>query len=191
MDPVTGLLILALVIIAIVLAVAITLGVLVYRGALTLANRSKPRIEYAKRRALKMRAESSSGPVADILKQRVALQESLESTGRSLGVAQATGQYTGNLGSIFTTLQQAGAVMEHQLVVAQQEPDPAVQALYAKTLGVQVEQINQTARGVRNALASAAAPAGDVDMKDLTRTLEIEAAMLRNWSKTYTDLGKD
>ena len=191
MDFGTVLLILSLVIIAIVLAVAITLGVLVYRGALSLAKKSKPRIESAKLNALKVRAESSTGPVADVLKQRVALAESLEATRRSLGVAQSTGQYTGNLESIFNTLQQTGAVMEHQLVVAQREPDPAVQSLYAKTLGVQVEQITQTARGVRNALASAAAPAGEVDLKDLTRTLEIEAAMLKNWSKTYTDLGQD
>ncbi len=191
MDPGTVFLILMLVIIAIVLGVAITLGVLIYRGALSIAKISKPKIESAKRSVLKVRAESSTGPVAEILKQRVALQDALEATRRSLGVAQSTGQYTGNLESIFNTLQQTGAVMDHQLLVAQQEPDRAVQSLYAKTLGVQVEQITQTALGVRNALASAAAPAGDVDMKDLTRTLEIEATMLKNWSTTYTDLGQD
>ena len=119
------------------------------------------------------------------------LQESLEATRRSLDVAQGTGQYTGNLESIVDTLQQTGAVMEHQLLVAQQEPDPAVQSLYAQTLGSQVEQIAETATGVRNALASAAASAGDIDVKDLTRTLEVEADMLQKWSKTYTDLGTD
>ncbi|MFQ4148631.1 hypothetical protein AAGW05_08040 [Arthrobacter sp. LAPM80] len=184
-------LILMLVIIAIVVGVAITLGVLISRGALGFVKFSKPKIESAKRSALKVRAESSFGPVADILKQRVALQEALDATRRSLAVAQSTGQYTGNLEAIFTTLQQTATVMEHQLLVAQQEPDRAVQAVYAKTLGVQVEQVTQTATGVRNALASAAAPAGDVDLKDLTRTLEIEAAMLKNWSRTYTDLGHD
>ncbi|MHA7268580.1 hypothetical protein [Arthrobacter sp. HLT1-20] len=191
MDPITAVLVVILVIIAIVLGVAVTLGVLARRGVLSLVKISKPKYESAKRSALKARAEASTGPVAEILKQRVALAESLEATRRSLGVAQSTGQYTGNLEQIFNTLQQTGAVMEHQLLVAQQEPDPAVQSLYAKTLGVQVEQITQTAKGVRNALASAAAPAGDVDLKDLTRTLEIEAAMLKNWSTTYTDLGKD
>lgn len=189
MDPVTGLLILALIIIAIVIGVAVTVGVLVSRGVLGLVKISKPRIESAKRSALKVRAESSTGPVAAILKQRVALSESLEATRRSLAVAQSTGQYTGNLDSIFGTLAQAGAVVEHQLLVAQQEPDPAVQALYTKTLGVQVDQITQTAAGIRNALASAAGPTGTADLKDLTRTLEIEATMLQNWSKTYTELG--
>lgn len=191
MDFGTVFLILMLVIIAIVLGVAITVGVLVSRGVLGLVKISKPKIDSAKRSALKVRAESTTGPVAEILKQRVALSESLEATRRSLGVAQSTGQYTGNLESIFNTLQQTGTVMEHQLVVAQHEPDLAVQALYAKTLGVQIEQITQTAKGVRNALASAAAPRGDVELKDLTRTLEIEATMLKNWSKTYTDLGTD
>lgn len=191
MDPITAVLVVILVIIAIVLGVAITFGVLARRGVLGLIKLSKPKYESAKRSALKARAEASSGPVAEILKQRVALAEALEATRRSLDVAQATGQYTGNLDSIFNTLQQTGTVMEHQLLVAQQEPDPAVQGLYAKTLGTQVEQITQTAKGVRNALASAAAPTGDVDLKDLTRTLEIEAAMLKNWSATYTDLGKD
>lgn len=191
MDFGTVFLILMLVIIAIVVGVAIVMGVLIRRGVLGLMKISKPKYESAKRNALKARAETSTGPVAEILKQRVALAESLEATRRSLAVAQSTGQYTGNLEQIFNTLQQTGAVMEHQLLVAQQEPDPAVQGLYSKTLGVQVEQITQTAKGVRNALASAAAPTGDVDLKDLTRTLEIEATMLKNWSATYTDLGKD
>ena len=191
MDFGTVFLILMLVIIAIVVGVTITVGVLISRGVLSLVKFSKPKYESAKRSALKVRADSTTGPMGEILKQRVALTESLEATRRSLDVAQGTRQYTGNLESIFTTLQQTGSVMEHHLLVAQQEPDPSVQSLYAKTLGVQVKQITQTATGVRNALASAAAPAGDVDLKDLTRTLEIEAAMLQKWSKTYTDLGSD
>ena len=191
MDFGTVFLILMLVIIAIVVGGAITLGILIRRGVVGLVKISKPKYESAKRSALKVRADSTTGPMGEILKQRVALTESLEATRRSLDVAQGTRQYTGNLESIFTTLQQTGSVMEHHLLVAQQEPDPSVQSLYAKTLGVQVKQITQTATGVRNALASAAAPAGDVDLKDLTRTLEIEAAMLQKWSKTYTDLGSD
>ncbi|MET4002294.1 hypothetical protein ABIB48_001003 [Arthrobacter sp. UYCu511] len=191
MDLGTVFLILMLVIIAIVLGVAITIGVLISRGVVGLVKIGKPKYESAKRGALKARAESSTGPVAAILKQRVALAESLDATQRSLAVAQSTGQYTGNLESIFNTLQQTGTVMEHQLLVAQREPDPAVQALYAKTLAGQVEQITLTAKGVRNALASAAAPAGSADLGDLTRTLEIEATMLANWSKTYTDLGPE
>lgn len=191
MDFGTVFLILMLVLIALAVGAAITLGVLVSRGVVGLVKIGKPKYESAKRSALKVRAESSTGPVAAILKQRVALAESLEATRRSLDVAQSTGQYTGNLSSIFTTLEETGAVMEHQLLVAQQEPDAAVQGLYAKTLAGQVEQITQTARGVRNALASAAAPSGSADLKDLTRTLEIEATMLKNWSKTYTDLGND
>ena len=191
MDLGTVFLILMLVIIAIAVGAAITLGVLISRGVLSLVKIGKPKYESAKRSALKVRAESSTGPVAAILKQRVALSESLEATRRSLDVAQSTGQYTGNLASIFATLEQTGAVMEHQLLVAQQEPDPAVQGLYAKTLAGQVEQVTLTATGVRNALASAAAPSGTVDLRDLTRKLEIEAAMLKNWSATYTDLGND
>ena len=191
MDLGTVFLILMLVIIAIVVGVAITVGVLVSRGVVSLVKISKPKYESAKRSALKVRADSTTGPMGEILKQRVELADSLQATRRSLDAAQGTRQYTGNLESIFNTLQQTGTLMEHQLLVAQQEPDPAVQSLYAKTLGVQVEQITQTAKGLRNALASAAAPAGDVDLKDLTRTLEIEAAMLKKWSKTYTDLGTD
>lgn len=189
MDFGTVFLIIMLVIIAIVVGVGVTLAVLVSRGVLGLAKMSKPKIESAKRGALKVRAESSGGPVGAILKQRVALAESLDATRRSMGVARSTGQYTGNLDSIFATLEQAGTVVEHQLLVAQQEPDTSIQAVYAKTLGVQVEQITQTATGVRNALASTGAPAGSTDLKDLTRTLEIEATMLKNWSKTYTQLG--
>lgn len=189
MDIGTVFLIIMLVIIAIVVGVGITLAVLVSRGVLGLAKMSKPKIESAKRSALKVRAETSAGPVGAILKQRVALADSLDATRRSLGVARSTGQYTGNLESIFATLEQAGTVVEHQLLVAQQEPDASIQAVYAKTLGVQVEQITQTATGVRNALASTGAPAGSADLKDLTRTLEIEATMLKNWSKTYTELG--
>ncbi len=191
MDLGTVFLILMLVFIAIAVGVAITLGVLVSRGVLSLVKIGKPKYESAKRSALKVRAESSTGPIAAILKQRVALSESLEATRRSLDAAQSVGQYTGNLASIFATLEQTGAVMEHQLLVAQQEPDPAVQGLYAKTIAGQVEQITLTATGVRNALASAAAPSGNADLKDLTRKLEIEAAMLKNWSTTYTELGND
>ncbi len=184
-------LILMLVIIAIVVGGAITLGILIRRGVVGLVKISKPKYESAKRSALRVRADSTTGALGEILQQRVVLQESLEATRRSLDVAQGTGQYTGNLESIVDTLQQTGAVMEHQLLVAQQEPDPAVQSLYAQTLGSQVEQIAETATGVRNALASAAASAGDIDVKDLTRTLEVEADMLQKWSKTYTDLGTD
>lgn len=187
----TVFLILTLVVIAIVLGVGITLAVLVSRGVLGLVKIGKPKYESAKRSALKVRAESSTGPVAEILKQRVALAEALEATGRSLAVAQGAGQYTGNLEPIFASLQQAGKVIEHHLLVAQQEPESAVQALYAKTLGTQVDQITQTATGVRQALASTAAPAGDVDLANLTRTLEIEATMLTKWAQTYTELGDD
>lgn len=190
MDFGTVFLILMLVIIAVVLGVAITIGVLVSRGVLGLVKISKPKYESAKRSALKARAESTSGPVGEIMKQRIRLQESLEATRRSLEVAQSTRQYTGNLDSIFATLQQAGGVLENQLLVAQQDPDPAVQAVYAKTLSVQAEQVTHTATGIRNALASASGPIADVDFKDLTRTLEIEATMLKNWSTTYTDLGE-
>ncbi|WP_104086242.1 hypothetical protein [Arthrobacter sp. GMC3] len=189
MDFGTVFLILMLVIIAIVVGVAITIGVLVSRGVLGLVKLSKPKYESAKRSALKVRAESTSGPLGEIMKQRIRLQESMEATRRSLEVASSTRQYTGNLDSIFRTLQQASTVVESQLLVAQQDPDPAVQSVYSKTLSVQVEQITHTATGIRNALASAASPVVDVDLKDLTRTLEIEATMLKNWSATYTDLG--
>lgn len=191
MDFGTVFLILMLVIIAIVVGGAVIMGVLVRRGVVGLVKISKPKYESAKRSALKVRADSTTGALGEILQQRVALAESLEATRRSLEVAQGTGQYTGNLEAIVNTLQQTGAVMEHQLLVAQQEPDPTVQAQYAKTLGSQVQQIAQTATGVRNALAGAAASTGDVDVKDLTRTLEIEAAMLKKWSATYNDLGMD
>ena len=189
MDASTALLIIALVIIAVVLGIGITLAVLISRGVLGLVHKSKPKYELAKRNALKVRAQSTGGPLGDVMKQRIHLQESLDATQRSLAVAQSTRQYTGNLDSIFRTLKQAGTALEHQLLVAQKEPDPAVQAAYAKTLGGQVEQITRTSAGVRNALAAAAAPMTDVDVRDLTRTLEIEAAMLKNWSATYTDLG--
>lgn len=189
MDIGTVLLVILLVIIAFGVGAAITLGVLISRGVVGLVKFGKPKYESAKRSALKVRAESSTGPTGAILKQRVALQESLDATRRSLEAAQTAGQYAGNLPSIFATLEQTGSVIERQLLVAQQEPEPAVQALYAKTLAGQVEQITQTATGVRNALASTAAPACGDDLKDLTRTLEIEATMLANWSKTYTDLG--
>jgi len=189
MDWAAALLILVLVIIAIVVGVAITMGVLIRRGVLGLVKLSKPKYDSAKRSAMKVRAESTSGPLGEIMKQRIRLQESMEATRRSLEVASATRQYTGNLDSIFRTLQQAAHVVDSQLAVAQQDPDPAVQGVYSKTLSVQVEQITHTATGIRNALASAAAPAVDVDLKDLTRTLEIEATMLKNWSATYTGLG--
>lgn len=191
MDLWTVLFIVILVVIALVVVAIVTGAVMLSRGVLGLVNKGKPKYESAKRSALKVRAESTSGPVGEILRQRVSLQESLEATRRSLDVAQGTGQYTGNLASIFATLEQAGAVMEHQLLVAQQEPDLAIQGAYAKNLSGQVEQITQTAKGVRSALASAASPAGGSDLQDLTRTLEIEATMLKNWSKTYTDLGND
>lgn len=191
MDLWTVLFIVILVVIAIVIVAVVTGGIMLSRGVLGLVKKGKPKYESARRSALKVRAESSSGPIGVILRQRVALQESLEATRRSLEVAQATGQYTGNLASIFATLEQAGAVMEHQLLVAQQEPDLTVQGLYAKNLADQVEQITRTAKGVRNALASAAAPAGSAELQDLTRTLEIETTMLANWARTYTDLGPD
>ncbi len=189
MDFGTVFLIIALVVIAVVLGVGVTVAVLISRGVLGLVSRSRPKYELAKRNALKVRAQSTSGPLGDVMKQRIRLQESLDATQRSLAVAESTRQYTGNLDSIFRTLRQAGTVLEHQLLVAQQEPDPAVQAAYASTLGGQVEQVAQTSTGIRRALAAAAAPMTDVDLKDLTRTLEIEAAMLKNWSATYTDLG--
>ncbi|MBP2412472.1 hypothetical protein JOF48_001271 [Arthrobacter stackebrandtii] len=191
MDLWTVVFIVILVVIALVVVAIVTGGVMLSRGVLGLVKKGKPKYESAKRSALKVRAESTSGPVGEILRQRVSLQESLEATRRSLDVAEGTGQYTGKLPSIFATLEQAGTVMEHQLLVAQQEPDLAIQGVYAKNLAGQVEQITQTATGVRKALASAAAPAGDSDLQDLTRSLEIEATMLKNWSKTYTDLGND
>ncbi|NVM93587.1 hypothetical protein [Arthrobacter wenxiniae] len=190
MDFGTVILIIALVAIAVVVGVGVTLAVLISRGVLSLVNKSKPKYELAKRNAFKVRAQSTAGPLGDVMKQRIRLQESLEATQRSLAVAQSTRQYTGNLDSIFGTLRQAGTVLENQLLVAQREPDPAVQAAYAQTLGGQVAQVIQTSTGIRSALAAAAAPMTDVDVKDLTRTLEIEATMLKNWSATYTDLGE-
>ncbi|GAA4655574.1 hypothetical protein [Arthrobacter cryoconiti] len=190
MDGVTAFLIIILVILAIVVGVGITVAVLVSRGVLTLVKLSKPKYESAKRSAFKVRAEATSGPAGEIMKQRVHLADSLEATRRSLEAAAGTRQYTGNLGSIFTTLVHAGTVLETQLLVAQRDPDPAVQAVYAKTLGVQVEQVAGTATGIRNALASAASPMSEVDLSDLTRTLEIEATMLKNWSATYTGLAE-
>lgn len=191
MDGITAFLIIILVVIAIVVAVGVTAFLLISKGVKGLVKASTPKIKAAKRNALKVRAESTPGNLGAVLKHRVALQESLEATGRSLAVAQNSGQYTGNLEGIFRTLQQAGVVMDHHLAVAAQEPDSAVQGLYAKTLGAQVEQITQTATGVRNALAGAAASTNRADMADLTRSLEIEAKMLENWSKTYTDLAGD
>ncbi|MGO4385856.1 hypothetical protein [Specibacter sp. RAF43] len=190
MDPGTVFLIIMLVIIAIVVVAGVTVAVLISRGVLGLVRLSRPKYDSARRNALKVRAQSTAGPAGDLLKQRIRLLESLDATRRSLEVAGQTGQYTGNLDAIFRTLQQAGGVVESQLLVAQKDPDPAVQALYAKTLGTQVEQIATTATGVRNALASAAQPLADVDLADLTGKLAIEATMLKNWSTTYTDLGK-
>lgn len=190
MDGGTVFLIIVLVIIAVVVGVGVTLAVFISRGVTGLVRVSKPKYQIAKRNALKIRAESTSGPTGEILKQRIRLQESLEATARSLAAAESTSQYTGNLPAIFRTLQQAGGVLETQMMVAQQDPDRAVQAAYAKTLGAQLEQVTHTATGIRNALASAASPLTDADLKDLTRTLEIEATMLKNWSKTYTELGE-
>lgn len=191
MDLWTVVFIVILVIIAIVITVIVTGGVMLTRGISGLVKKGKPKYEVAKQNALKVRAETTSGPLGDILRQRVALQESLEATRRSLQVAENSGQYTGNLGAIFTTLEQSGAAMAHHLQVAQQEPDLKIQGVYAKNLAAQVEQITQTAAGVRKALAGAAASTDRADMAELTRSLEIEAKMLENWSKTYTDLAGD
>lgn len=190
MDAGTVFLIIVLVIIAIVLGVGITLAVLVSRGVVGLVRMGKPKYQLAKRNAMKIRAESTTGPTGEILKQRIRLQESLEATARSLAAAEATHQYTGNLPSIFRTIQQAGGVLETQLLVAQKDPDPAVQGAYVKTLGAQIEQLIHTSTGIRNALATASSPVSDADMKDLSRSLEIEATMLKNWSATYTQLGE-
>lgn len=189
MDFGTVFLILMLVIIAIVLGVGITLAFFLSRGVLGVVKFSKPKIESAKWSAMRMRAESTSGPAGEILQQRVRLKDGLDATRRSLEAAAASQQYTGNLESIFATLLQAGSTVENQLLVAQNDPDPAIQGAYAKTLGAQVEQITRTANGIRSALASTAAPMSDTDLSDLSRTLEIEATMLKNWSTTYTQLG--
>ena len=187
----TAFLIVMLVIIAIVLGVGITLAFFLSRGVLGLVKISKPKIESAKWQAMRVRAEASTGPVGEILQSRVRLKDALDATRRSLEAATASQQYTGNLDSIFKTLMQAGGMVESQLLVAQQDPDPAIQKAYAKTLGAQVEQITRTANGIRNALATAATPMADSDLNDLSRTLEIEATMLKNWSTTYTQLGHD
>lgn len=190
MDAGTVFLIIVLVIIVIVLGVGVTLAVLVSKGVLGLVRMGKPKYEIAKRNALKVRAETATGPSGELLRLRVRLQESLEATARSLAVAEQTHQYTGNLPGILRTIQQAGGVLENQLLVAQKDPDPTIQNAYVKTLGAQVEQVTHTATGIRNALAQAASPVTDSELKDVTRTLEVEATMLKNWSKTYTDLGE-
>lgn len=191
MDPGTVLLIILLVIIVVVLGVMITAGILISRGVIGLVRLSKPSVEKARRSALKVRVQTGTGPVRDLLELRLQLQESLEATVRSLTVAKNAQQYTGNLEYIVQTLTQAGSVVERQLLVAQKDPDPGIQRVYAQTLGVQVHQITQTAGGVRSALASAAQPMTDVDLADLTRKLDIEAQMLQKWSATYTELGND
>ncbi|WP_026556090.1 hypothetical protein [Arthrobacter sp. 35W] len=191
MDPGTVLLIVLLAIVAMAGGVAITLAVLVSRGLYSVARASKPGVDKLRRQALKVRATTGAGPARELAAMRVKLLEALESTDRSLAAAAGARQHTGNLPAIVGTLRSAGAVVERQLAVAAKDPDPAIQKVYAQTLGVQVEQIAATATGVRTALARAAQPAGDADLGDLARRLDIEAKMLDNWSATYTQLGRD
>ncbi|WP_125613952.1 hypothetical protein [Specibacter cremeus] len=191
MDSGTVILVIALVIIALVVGGIVTVAVLVSRGVVGLVRWSKPGLERAKFEALKVRAQSGTGPSSALMGLRIHLREALEATARSLDVANSAQQYTGNLEPIVRTLQQAGAAIEQQLVVAQKDPDPAIQTMYAQTLGAHVKQIMTTAAGVRNALAATARPLTDVDLAAVTRKLDIEAQMLRNWSQTYTELGND
>ena len=59
MDFGTVFLIIALVVIAVVLGVGVTVAVLISRGVLGLVSRSRPKYELAKRNALKVRAQFS------------------------------------------------------------------------------------------------------------------------------------
>ncbi|WP_427015599.1 hypothetical protein ACQCSX_12290 [Pseudarthrobacter sp. P1] len=191
MDPGTVLLVVLLAIVAMAGGVFITLAILLSRGIHTVARASKPGVDKLRRQALKVRAQTGAGPGRELASLRVRLLEALEATERSLGVAMDSRQHTGNLPEILKTLQHAGSVVERQLAVAAKDPDPAIQKVYAQTLGVQVEQISATATGVRTALARTAQPMADTDIGALARRLEIEAKMLDNWSATYTQLGKD
>lgn len=191
MDPGTVLLIVLLAIVVMGGAVFITVAILLSKGIHSAARVSKPGIAKLRRQALKVRAQSGTGPGRELAALRVKLLEALEATERSLDAAVGARQHTGNLPQILATLKNAGSVVERQLAVAAKDPDPAIQKVYAQSLGVQVEQISATATGVRTALARTATPMADADLGELARRLDIEAKMLDNWSATYTQLGKD
>nr|MBW4094774.1 hypothetical protein [Acidobacteriota bacterium] len=99
-------------------------------------------------------------------------------------------QHLGRLEQIVENLNHAAGELDGQLKVAQKDPDPRIREVYAQTLGVHVQQILETSTGVRKALAASAQPIVAVGLGELTRKLDVETAMLANWSRTYQQLGQ-
>ncbi|MBG0740162.1 hypothetical protein IV500_12305 [Paeniglutamicibacter antarcticus] len=188
MDAATVLLILLLIIVVVVGAGVTTAGVLLYRGGRGVARRVAP-VSRARRGALVYRTRSSDPQRRGLAVTRLQLQDSLAATNRSLSVAVDSRQQVGNLGYIVQTLNHAGSVLDRQLAVAEKDPDPAIQRLYAQTLGTQSGQVLHTCAGVRQALARTSQPMTAVDISTLTRRLDVEAKVLDNWAATYTRLG--
>jgi len=190
MDAGTVLLIILLGIVAVGGTTALILGTLLFRVGLLVARRTAPGAALMRRGVLQFRAQSGPQQRRELAGMRLRLRDSLAATGRSLGVAMDSRQHIGNLAYIVRTLEHAGSVVDRQLAVAERDPDRGIQRVYAQTLGVQVEQILQTASGVRQALARTSQPMTAVDISELTRRLDVEAKMLDNWAATYTALGR-
>ena len=138
-----------------------------------------------------LRYQTLSGPAGrrQLHLLRWQLRNSIEATQRSLAVAGQCSQRVGDLPYITQTLTFAAGALDRQLSVAAKDPDPAVQGMYANNLSAHVNQVVQTASGVRQALARTAQPMTDLDLTELTRRLALEARLLDNWSATYSRLG--
>lgn len=188
MDPGSVLLLVLLGILVVGAAAAITAAILLYKALRRFLERPLPGTVTVRRSVLKVRATAGRAGTRQLAGLRLDLQDALAATFRSLHVAHETRQHTGRLDSIVRTLNDAAAVVDRQLSVAQKDPNPAVRGVYAQTLGVQVGQIVSTATGVREALAGTSAPMTVVGLPGLTQRLEVEAQMLRNWSATYNRL---
>jgi hypothetical protein len=185
-DPGSVILLVLLGVLVVGAGTAITLSVLLYKALRRLARRPVPGA--VRRSILRARATAGSASGREIAGLRLQLQDSVAATRRSLEVARESRQHIGRLDPIVQSLSHAADVVDRQLAVAQKDPDPAIRRVYTETLGVQVEQILSTSTGVRTALARSAQPLAVVGLSELTQRLDVEAAMLANWSATFTRL---
>ncbi|MCZ2401839.1 hypothetical protein IV498_01235 [Paenarthrobacter sp. Z7-10] len=190
MDPGSVILIVILILVLVVVGTVTAGGLLLYKGARGVARRAAPSAETVRRGVLRVQARAASGSRGELAGMRSTLADSLSATRRSLDIARESDQHTGNLAHIVQTLDEAGAIIDRQLAVAEKDPDASIQQLYAQTLGAQVEQILQTSTGVRQALATSTQPMAPVDLDELTRALSSEAKLLEHWARTYAQLRK-
>jgi hypothetical protein len=131
---------------------------------------------------LRARRYTVTGPAADVVRLRLELRTSVDSTYRALEAGRPEDPSLTEAAGLLARLSDHAGALDAELQLLEQEPDRARIAHRLPDLAERARHITHSADSLRWAAQDRARRFADDDLHALTRQVDLEAGALRHWA---------